>query len=514
MNNREEYLKLCNSLLINDEIYYKKINDNLELYSYGCPDSIYDLETIAAYLDPKEPTIFIDTCCAIDLQEDISKRVVDRLTKIYPDRRIYITGCGVSYDPDYYKGKGILLNNQWKNNFICYKDIISNKPVNVYDIDHINGFVRISDGCNFNCSYCCIKNVRCQYNEIPANEIIKHILGLISKNVTDICLFGTEICSYGQDESLDLVGLIKLILQKCPKLTSIKLDTIHPGYKNIDELIKLIKNEPKMQKELDLGIQSCSDSVLQRMRRPYTYKTIKHIVKLAHNFDIQFQLITGFPGETEEEFNQTLEAVKELKPTRITLCPFSARKDTEAYKMQDQISYEIAKKREHKLIEAVDDGSNQKIEKEGLRQFNKFRSYSPNAIIIDVRNKSLYDTDTLIDIFKKSNNIRKKDKDAELVVYNRFDSKKDIKELDTNIKLLIVTFGAKVFTEFTINDETIKYNYPKLLTNDLTTFATFKFEKLNNTPKKDVLKFFKDVYECDLANIDKLTDDFSNAGNI
>ena len=512
MNGREEYLKLCNSLLINDEIYYKRISDNLELYSYGCPDSIYDLETIAAFWDPKEPTIFIDTCCAINLQEDISKRVVDRLTKIYPDRRIYITGCGVSYDRDYYKDKGITLDNKWKNDFNHYANILSDKPVNIYDIDHINGFVRISDGCNFNCSYCCIKNVRCEYHEFLPNTIIKHVLGLIAKDITDICLFGTEICSYNYD-SCDLVELIKLILLRCPELTSIKLDTIHPGYSNIDELIKLIKKEPKMQKELDLGIQSCSDTVLKRMRRPYNYEKIKHITNLAQGLDVQFQLITGFPGETEEEFNQTLAAVKELKPSRITLCPFSARKGTEAYNMANQIPHEIAKEREQKLIAAVDNGSNQEIEKEGLRQFNKFRNYNSDAVIVDVRDKSLYDTDCLIDIFKKFNEIRKKDKNAELVVYNRFEPNKDIKELDTNIKLLIVTFGAKVFTEFTINDETIKYNYPKLLTNDLTTFVKFKFKKLNNASKKDIVKFFKDVYECNLENIDRIEDAYSEAGN-
>ena len=96
-----DYVTYCNHLIVNDEIFYKKVGDKIELYSYGCPDSIWDLETIAHCIDQDkldDDIIFIDTCCAIDLPENISKQVVDRITSIYTDKTIYITGCGVEYD--------------------------------------------------------------------------------------------------------------------------------------------------------------------------------------------------------------------------------------------------------------------------------------------------------------------------------------------------------------------------------------------------------------------------------
>lgn len=504
-----DYQKFCNSLLINDEMYYKKVNDKIELFSYGCPDSIWDLETIAHMIDIKKlekPVAFIDTCCAIDLQEDISKRVVDRVIELYKDTHtIYITGCGVSYDKDYYKNKGIALNNEEKFYLKPYSKISKNS-FNIFETDHINGYIKISDGCEYNCSYCAIKNARPHYGSLDYYVRIRmQIRKAIENNNTDICLFGTEICSYNSN-NMNLVDLIKKILQDFPEITSIKLDTVHPGFKQMDELIDLIKSEPKLQKELDLGIQSCSDRILKLMKRPYTLKHIEHTTEKAKGLDVQFQLITGFPGETEECFNETYEAVKRLKPSKITLCPFSARKGTEAYLMHNKIPNSIAKQREEKLTELVKDSSGQKIENQNLAMFNRFQDKEKENSVSTV---DLYSTDKFIEYFKyvQANN----DGNTEFHVYCNFDWNKDIRDLDVNAKILITALAVKVFTVFTIDDKTIKTNFAKLITNHLTSFVRFEFKKLETASDEDVSSFFKVNNECDFDR--KALLKFIKAGN-
>lgn len=502
---KREYIKFCNTLLINDEIFYRKFNDKIELYAYGCPDSIWDLEVIASGIDSEkleEPIIFIDTCAAIDKQEAVSKRVVDRLTKIYSDRKIFITGCGVNYESNYYKDKGICFNNQEKFKLENYNLPLKDN-YKFTQANHESGFIKISDGCDLNCSYCAIKNFRPKYM-MSYNEIATQIERSIAAGNTDICLFGTEICSYNYRD-IDLVSLIETILSDFIWITSIKLDSINPGYKRINELIKLIKEEPLMQKELDLAIQSCSDSILRRMHRPYTVEQIKNVVKQCNGLDIQFQLITGFPGETDEEFNKSLEVIKELAPNRITLCPFSARVDTEAYTMDNQVPHEIAEKREQKLVEVVSNETNQEIEKEGLREFNKFKKYGNNTntlYFIPKENliSDLYDTENFVNLFKTLEDFEKQSKYEWFDLNSiKFDPNKEIGDLSTNLKLLILRFGARPYITININDETIKINYPRLLTNDITTFVSFKFEDLETATEDEVVNFFKMVLDCKLS---------------
>ena len=502
-----DYVTYCNHLIVNDEVFYKKVGDKIELYSYGCPDSIWDLETIAHCIDQdklEDDIIFIDTCCAIDLQENISKQVVDRITSIYPDKTIYITGCGVEYDRDLYMGKGILLDNEEKFNFTkSYQSILKEK-LEPLEAHHMSGFVKISDGCNFNCAYCAIKNVR-HHRMFSYEEVSQQIRKHIENGIYEVCLFGTEICSYNSD-GLNLTRLIKKIITDFPEL-SIKLDIIHPGFNDIDNLIDLIQTEDRLSKELDLGIQSCSDTMLKLMRRSYSVNSIKRILELGRGLDINFQLIVGFPGETDELFQESLNALKELSPDRITLCPFSERKNTEAEIMPNKVSKEVAKRREHLLVNALKTSSNQHIEKQSIADFNNFKPIDTKGY--HVLHEDLYDKDNFVRVFKTLKSMKS---NSNTIIYCDFDENKNLKDLSINIKLLIITFGAKVITRIRITDETVKYNYPRLLTNDLLTFIEFDFDKLENTTVDDLLTFITDIKECNI-DCNNLISRISAAGN-
>ena len=165
------------------------------------------------------------------------------------------------------------------------------------------------------------------------------------------------------------------------------------------------------------------------MRRNYNVKRIKHILELGKGLDINFQLIVGFPGETEELFNETLESLKEMSPDRITLCPFSARKNTEAELMDNKIPHHIASRREKQLVMAVKQVSNQEIEKKSIVEFNKYKP--TNIENCNVFYADLYDNNEFITLFKTIKDIQHSDKD--IVVYCDFDPNKNLKELSTNI---------------------------------------------------------------------------------
>lgn len=502
------YRDVCNSFIMNDEMFYRKIGDKIELYSFGCHTSVWDLETISNCIDQnklKNEIIFIDTCCAITENENISKRVVDRITSVYQDKTIYITGCGINYDRDFYKGKGILLDNEEKFDFNnSYKNILKDK-VEIFDTKHIHGYVKIIDGCKYNCTYCTIRNVR-PHRMFSYDEISQQIKKSIEFGFTNIFLFGTEICSYNY-EGLNLTGLIKKIIHDFPDITTISMDTLNPGFKDMDSLIELIRTEKKMTKELDLGVQSCSDTILKLMKRPYTVDTVRHIVEVGRDLDITIQLIVGFPGETDSLFNETLETLKKLSPDRITLCPFSARKNTEAAEMHNKNSYDVIKEREAQLVMAVKEISNQDIEKKSILEFNRHKPVKTDDC--NVFYADLYEKDEFISLFKKIKNL---DNNKDIIVYCNYYPDKDIKELSTNAKLLIITFGAKIITKFNINDDTIKINYPRLLTYDLLSFIDFEFDKLETTTVDDLLTFIIDVKGC---NIDSknLISRLSMAGN-
>lgn len=508
----KDFLRIYNSIFVNDEIFYRKYNEKIELYAYGCPDSLWDLETIASGIDISKldkPIIIIDTCAAIDIQENISKRVVDRLTSIYPDKKIYITGCGISYDPSYYEGKGILLDNSKKFNIENYGNV-KKENYNPFSVNHIQGTIKISDGCDFNCSYCTICKLRPKYM-MSYEEIKQQISSVLKNGINELYIFGTEICSYNHN-GLTLIDLLKNILNDFNEITRIRLDTIHPSYKDIHKLIDLIASEKRINDSLDLGIQSCSDTILKKMRRPYSFEDIKCITNHCKEAGVRviFQVIVGFPGETESLFNESLNNITKLNPDRLILCPFSERKNTDASKFSDKVSHDVAEKRELILRNYTASINNQEEEKRDLRLLN---DQKPIVFYNSfVENVDLYNKEEFISIFRKLSKTNIDDYE-DLVIKTVYNESKDFRDFTTNIKLLGITFGAKVIAKITIDDDNINNNWIDLISNNMASFVEFDFKKLKKTSTETLIKFFKDVKECKMDNVEKMLERLIESDN-
>lgn len=498
---------MCNSLIMNDSVWYKKITNTVEYYSYGCPDSRWDLETILGQLDLaeiNEPTVFVDTCCGIDLQENISKTVVKNLHAVYPKKQLILLGCGVNYDKQFYKKYGLSLNNFEKfdiNNY-PFKKI----DRDIFTIPHDFGTVKIQDGCSHSCTYCIIWKVRPHYT-FSYQEIDKQISVCLQNKHTDIFLFGTDICLY-MHNGHDLVDLLKHILNSFPDITSLKLDSINPGYERIYDLIDLIKSEPKMQKDLDLAIQSCSDTILKSVGRTHTFADLKKITEYAgDDIFIAHQLITGLPGETNKIFDENVKRIKELNPQLITLCPYSKRKGTVAANNLNQVPHNVAQKREDILRKMFNTS-------EPVAQY-EFNNYKP-----DIKNNNchkifanIYTFDGFIKAFKECQKYYNDEK--ELVVIYDYNINKSWHTLEPNAKMLIVTFEAKLVANVVIDDYLLENLKIEDFADYIPTFVNISFKKLENKHDENkIIKLFKNIKKYNLGNVKQIIKQFIDCGNI
>ena len=493
--------------MANDSVWYKKITDTVEYYSYGCYTSRWDIETILGQLDlssVKIPTIFIDTCCAIDLQEDISKIVVRNLHAVYPKKRLILLGCGVNYDREYYKKYGLSFDNFEKFNIDNYP--FKKIKKDIFEIPHDFGSVKIQDGCNHRCTYCVICKVR-PHRIFSYEEIDKQIKTHLKKGCTDILLFGTDICFY-EYNGYDLVDLIKHILNSFPEITSLKLDSINPVYSRIYDLIDLIKKESKIQKELDLAIQSCSDTILKSVGRVHTFSDLKKITEYAgDDIFIAHQLITGLPGETNEMFYENVKHLQELNPKMITLCPYSKRKGTVAANNPKQVPHNIAQKRENVLRKMFNTS-----EVVTQREFN---NHKPDTNKKDCHKifADIYTFNGFIKAFKECQKYYG-DKKELIVIYN-YDKNQSWHTLEPNAKMLIVTFEAKLVANIIIDDYLLENLKVEDFADYIPTFVNISFDKLKNKHNENIIiNFFVSIKKYNIGNVIETIKCFISSGNV
>jgi len=223
--------------------------------------------------------------------------------------------------------------------------------------DHARAFVKVQDGCNNRCSYCKVSVVRGKSKSRPFERIIDECSALIENGYKEIVLTGICLGAYGKDIS-KTASLAKLIENIC-KIKGdwrMRLSSIEP--KDVtDDLISLIKSEEKLCKHLHIPFQSGDDEILKRMKRPYTAGDYIGIAdrlrKAIPDIAISTDIMVGFPGEEEAQFQNTLNFIKKIRPMRLHVFGFSKRTGTPAYNYKGIVSNIMKKQREHALLDAV-----------------------------------------------------------------------------------------------------------------------------------------------------------------
>lgn len=335
--------------------YYNNVANGIDVYAIGCELSEYDAEKICEMVNgQKDNTIIVSSCAVTESAKWASEELVKKLRFLYPSKQIYITGCGVTYDESVFKHYGVCVPNLTK--FEC-------KPYCVNDRPNINfkhniltpnlGMIKIQDGCAHQCSYCIIPKLRNKPTSTPYSQIAAEVQRILDEGKTQLQLVGTEVCTYYSD-GLRLADLLEHIINDFPAITNISFNALDPASPNIEQVIDVMCSTNKIDPCLCLSLQSGCDRVLTMMTRQHRVNRIRKLVEYGQGkVSFFWHLIVGFPGETDEMFEETVELVRELKPIGLAINPYSDRAGTLASMMPNHVAEDVIRARCKKLEEVL-----------------------------------------------------------------------------------------------------------------------------------------------------------------
>ena len=358
----------------------------------GCKVNAYESEYILSSFKDQGYEItndiadiyIVNTCSVTNTSDAKSRKVINRLIRENPNSIIVVMGCMIEANKDMeIPGVSLIIGNKDKNKVVdLVEAYLKDKQVRkiLYDnfddtfedmfitnmTSHTRAFVKIQDGCENFCSYCIIPYTRGKQRSKDPDLVIKEIETLVSNGYKEIVLTGIHTGHYGSDLQTTFPDLLKRIV-KINGLERLRISSIEITELN-DEFFEVLKANPIIVSHLHIPLQAGSDTVLQAMNRKYLTNyfeaKVKKIREIRPDISLTTDVIVGFPGETEEEFQETLEFVSKIKFTKVHVFPYSRRKGTKADTMPNQIPENIKKERVKRLI----DLSN-KLEKEYLDLF-------------------------------------------------------------------------------------------------------------------------------------------------
>lgn len=325
------------------------------LINLGCKVNKYENDCIASILNDAgflvtlnhEPADYyvVNTCAVTNEGEKKSRQYIAKLSKLNPNAKIVVCGCASQNNPEQFKKPNVIsiIGNEGKENIL---DLILNPQVKVYDIPltyskklhtpfktHTRAYIKVQDGCNNFCSYCLIPYLRGRSRSRELSEIIKEAEEL-SKNNHEIVLTGIDLSSFKIDGKLAL-GELVYALRNLPariRLGSLEVNVI------TEEFMHYLIKTPNFCPQFHLSLQSGSNGVLKRMNRHYTSAEFLDKVNLIKTYfpfaNITTDVIVGFSGETDEEFNETLETCEKAEFGDMHIFPYSKRAGTRAYNLE------------------------------------------------------------------------------------------------------------------------------------------------------------------------------------
>jgi threonylcarbamoyladenosine tRNA methylthiotransferase MtaB len=357
-------------------------------YTLGCKVNQYETEAMEELFkkrgysivspDENADIYVINTCTVTNLGDRKSRQFIRRAKKINKDSIVAAVGCYSQIAPEEVEkieGVDIVIGNIDKDKIVdlCEKAKTERKKINIVknirsykEFENLNreevnsktrAYIKIQDGCNQYCSYCIIPYARGPIRSRKLDDIIIEARRLADSGFKEIILTGIHVASYGKD--LGDVNLLDVIskVNEIEGIERIRLSSMEPTF--IDE--KFMQKAVEIKKLCDhfhLSLQSGSDTVLKRMNRKYTKNQYRDIVALIRKYmpkaGITTDIIVGFPGETEEEFNETCDFVNEIGFSRIHVFKYSPRNGTPASKMENQIHGSKKHERSEKLISLGD----------------------------------------------------------------------------------------------------------------------------------------------------------------
>ena len=310
----------------------------------------------------------INTCSVTERADRECRQIIRKVLRKSPKAFVTVIGCYAQLQPEEIasiEGVDLILGAKdkfkifdYENKFIKYQNPkINISPIDtVYDFnsaftqigdDRTRAFLKIQDGCDFNCSFCTIPLARGTSRSQNINELILQANKIIENGFKEIVLTGVNVGDYGKNENSSLLELLKK-LNKIDGLKRIRISSIEPNLLN-DDLLEFWLKEEKICNHFHIPMQSGSDKILKLMRRRYTVENYKNLIykikSKNENAGIGVDVIVGFPGEDEVEFNKTYDLIHELPVSYLHVFTYSERENTPSVNYGNRI--EPKKRFEH-----------------------------------------------------------------------------------------------------------------------------------------------------------------------
>lgn len=352
----------------------------------GCRVNTYESEAMAEKFvregyeivdsSEKADVYVINTCSVTNMGDKKSRQIIGKARRLNEEAIIAAVGCYSQIAPDEVsaiEGVDVVLGTRNKGDIVYYvnkardeqkqqiqvAEVLKNKEFEDLSIadyqDKTRAFLKIQDGCNRFCAYCLIPYTRGAVCSKDFNKVMQEIEDLASHGFKEIILSGIHTASYGVDleEKVSVVDILEAI-ENIDGIERVRIGSIDPTFFT-EDVVKRIVCLKKLCPQFHLSLQSGCDATLKRMNRRYSSKKYEEIVNLLRDkikdVSITTDVIVGFPGETDEEFNETYEFLKRIKLTKTHIFKYSQRTGTKAYSMENQVDGTAKDKRSKILIE-------------------------------------------------------------------------------------------------------------------------------------------------------------------
>lgn len=340
---------------------------NFEIHTLGCKLNFSESSAIAAELEKRgwsqggvPEIIIVNTCAVTGAAEKKTRNLVSKLHRENPLAAIMLIGCYSALKPELlerWAGVDKVFGSSNKMSVVDYVATREIKPspnfFSTYSIhDRTRSFLKIQDGCNTHCTYCTVWIARGKSRSDTIEGVLKNIQEIADQGVHEVNLTGVNIGDFGRGTNEDFTKLIKAIVKQ-KAIERVRISSLEPELLT-DDIIKLVAKNDILMPHFHLPLQSGCDRILSEMRRRYTTaqyaEKVQKIKKLMPDACIACDVITGFPGETDEEFDETYNFLAEQPISYMHVFSYSRRPRTAANIMENQISEDVKDERTQRLI--------------------------------------------------------------------------------------------------------------------------------------------------------------------
>ncbi len=366
--------------------------NTVAFYTLGCKLNQYETDGIRELFEAegfntipaheKADVYVVNTCTVTSSSDAEARRIIRRAVRTNPDSFVIVTGCYAQLAPQIISeipGVSMIVGTNDKSKIVSYlrkikgknetpqrldtseifvKDLATYHSYDELNVSHFKGltraFLKIQDGCDLRCSYCAVRIARGKNRSRPLQSILREAHNLVENGYQEIVLTGVHLGSYGRDKPQENIFMTDVIKELCQieGLKRLRISSLEPSEIS-DRLIEFLAETDKICNHFHIPLQSGDDTILKKMRRPYRVKDfrnkVRQIFEKQPDSGIGVDIIVGFPGETEENFQKSVDLLEELPIFYFHIFSYSAREGTYAAKMPNQLSSDERKHRSRVL---------------------------------------------------------------------------------------------------------------------------------------------------------------------